>query len=139
MSTIGKSLLLTALLLPFLLVAWVPARAQQLAPAPVSAEVSLDKSHSTIGDPVALTITIRYPAGAQIGVDSLADQFVPFEVLNADPPADQKSANGSGEMKLRFKVAAYQHGTDRLPWSRHPIPRIGQRGHCPDTAHSVHG
>jgi oxygen tolerance protein BatD len=93
----------------------LPSFAQQPAPAPVSAEAQLDKTHATIGDPVSLSINIRYESGAQVSTDTIPDQFAPFEVLNADPPNDQRGANGSGELKLRFRVAAYHTGPIELP------------------------
>jgi hypothetical protein len=94
---------------------WIcqPAHAQQQAPVTVLA--GLDRTQATVGDPVGLTVTIRYPSTATLDAGDLGTQMAPFEVLSADPPADQRAADGTNERRFRFKIAAYQTGQLRLP------------------------
>ncbi|HTE84200.1 MAG TPA: hypothetical protein VK821_05665 [Dehalococcoidia bacterium] len=84
-------------------------------PAPLTAEVTLDKTRSTVGDPIGLIIVLRYDNGVQPNADGIIDQLAPFEAISADPPVDQRNAGGGGELRLHFRIAAYRTGQMALP------------------------
>ncbi len=99
------------------------ATRQQAAPA--SAEVTLDRTQATIGDPINLTIAVHYSAGVQVNVTNLTSQFAPFEAIASDPPNDQKTADG-GVLSLHFQVAVYQTGALPFPALQIPYTLDGQ-------------
>jgi hypothetical protein len=118
--------MLIALMLALLLIsgryAVQPASAALLA----SADVTLDRTHATIGDPINLTIAIHYGSGVQVDTAKLTDQFAPFEAIASDPPVDQKTASG-GTLTLHFQIAAYQTGSLAFPALQIPYTAGGQR------------
>ena len=106
-----------------LMVAVRSAEAQQ---EPVLVLAGFDRTHGTVGDPVTLTVTVRYPPGAQIDTDTLSNQFTPFEILSAEPPVDGHGPNGTNERRLRFTMAAYQTGSLQLQALTVPYTLNGQ-------------
>src|SRR5712692_4693195 len=93
------------LLLAVCLAGATATSAQQ--PGPLTAEITLDRSHATVGDPIGLTIVLRYDNGVLVSTDGITDQFAPFEALSGQPPADRRNTNGSGELRLQYGVTAY--------------------------------
>jgi hypothetical protein len=113
----SRALLGVVLLLVAICVAGITGREAAFAqqPSPLTVDVTLDRSHATVGDPIGLIIVLRYDNGVQVNTDGIEDQFGPFEALSGEPPADRRNANGSGEIKLQYKVAAYRTGPTELP------------------------
>jgi hypothetical protein len=97
-------------------------------PTPVTVLAGLDRTQATIGDPIGLTLSVRYPATATLDAGDLGTQLAPFEVLSADPPVDQRAADGTNERRYRFKIAAYQTGQLRLPPVTVSFDLAGQPG-----------
>ncbi len=89
----------------------VPVHAQEATP---QASVSVDRTRVTVGDPINLTVTIRYQQGVRILTTSLDDQLGPFEPLSSEPP-QERSVNGAQELRLQYRIAAYHTGTVALP------------------------
>lgn len=104
------------------------AAAQTPQAAPLTAEVTIDKTRSTIGDPIGLTIVLHYDSGVQPNTDGIVDQLAPFEAISADPAVEQRNANGSGQMKLQFRIATYQTGQIALPALTFTYTAAGQPG-----------
>jgi hypothetical protein len=124
--------LLNALVLAIVLADGGPTHALQAAraqqPQPMTADVTLDKTRSTVGDPVLLTMILHYDKGVQPLTDGLTDQLAPFEVLSADPPDNHQNADGSGQFILRFRIAAFRAGALALPAITFPYNAGGQSG-----------
>jgi hypothetical protein len=97
-------------------------------PAPLTANVTLDKTRATVGDPVALTFDLHYDNGVQVLTDGITDQLAPFELLSADPPNDRRNSDGSGELTLRFRIAAFRTGQLAFPAIAIPYKSGGQNG-----------
>lgn len=128
MRLMGKLLLLSLLLATGLCrVHEVSAAAPQQA-APVTVDVTLDKTRATVGDPIGVTISIHYDSGVNVNADGIVTQLAPFEAIASDPPNDQHAANGSGVLKLQFKVAAYQTGSLQFPALTVAYTAAGQTG-----------
>jgi hypothetical protein len=108
----------------------LPARALAAPPSsgqtPVSIQATFDRGHATVGDPIGLTIMIRYPRGAQIDTTGIETQFKPFEVLSVSHPARQAGPSGATELRLGYQVAAYQTGPLQLPALTIPYTLDGQ-------------
>jgi len=101
------------------------AVAQQ--PAPVGVFAGFDRTRGTVGDPINLTVTVRYGPDVTVDTDGLDSQFAPFEVLSASPAVDQRSSDGGNERRLRFVITAYQTGNIQLPALTVPYMVNGQR------------
>jgi hypothetical protein len=94
--------------------------------APVGVFAGFDRTRGTVGDPIDLTVTVRYTAAVAVDTDNLESQFGPFEVLTASPPSDQRNADGSGVRRLRFTITAYQTGPLQFPALSIPYTLNGQ-------------
>lgn len=104
----------------------IAARTVEAQQEPVAVLAGLNRTHGTVGDPVVLTVTVRYAPGVQVNTDGLESQFAPFEVLSAEPPVDQRAPDGTNERRLRFTIAAYQAGSFQLPALTVPYTFNGQ-------------
>lgn len=83
--------------------------------ASFSVETAFDRARATVGDPIGLTVTVRYPAGAQVDTTGVEQQFAPFEILSAAKPVEQRAADGRIQLQMRYEVTAYQTGRLQLP------------------------
>lgn len=101
------------------------ASAQQ--PPPVSVHTALDRGHATVGDPIGLTITIRYPAAVQVNTTGIESQFGDFEALSADRPAMHANSDGTTELQLSYRVAAYKTGPLQFPALKLAYTAAGQQ------------
>jgi hypothetical protein len=144
----GRSRLRCTIVLVLALSAALIADARGLSPvsaqqhAPLTADVTLDKTRSTIGDPVVLTLDLRYDKGVQVLTDGITDQLAPFELLSADPLVDHRNGDGSGDLTLRFRIAAFRTGQTAFPPIAIPYASGGQTasvqtGAIPFTVDSV--
>jgi hypothetical protein len=124
--SVRPTILLFLALLTFLFLRAGPAAAQQQAPVTVFA--LLDRTHGTVGDPINLTVAVRYAAGVTVDTDNLEEQFAPFETLTETPPNDLRNLDGSGERRLRFTITAYQTGPAQLPALSIPYTLNGTPG-----------
>jgi hypothetical protein len=109
-----SALLLTGLLLSSVAgAAVVGAAPRQDVPLP-EVNVTLDRTRVTVGDPIALTVTVKHATGVTIETTSIDDQLGPLEPLGSDPPED-RAVSGGMELRLRYTVAVYHTGTAELP------------------------
>lgn len=109
-----SALLLTGLLLSSVAgAAVVGAAPRQDVPLP-EVNVTLDRTRVTVGDPIALTVTVKHATGVTIETMSIDDQLGPLEPLGSDPPED-RAVSGGMELRLRYTVAIYHTGTAELP------------------------
>jgi hypothetical protein len=109
-----SALLLTGLLLSSVAgAAVVGAAPRQDVPLP-EVNVTLDRTRVTVGDPIALTVTVKHATGVTIETTSIDDQLGPLEPLGSDPPED-RAVSGGMELRLRYTVAIYHTGTAELP------------------------
>ncbi|MGI8552333.1 MAG: hypothetical protein ACR2PL_16335, partial [Dehalococcoidia bacterium] len=113
--------------LVFVMLSLLPARIAVAQQEPqVTVQAQLDRGHATTGDPVGLTITIRYLATLQIDTNSIESQFTPFDILSADRPVDSRTAAGFNERRLHYQVAVYHTGAAQFPVLTIPYILDGQ-------------
>ena len=72
--------------------------------ADATAEWTLDRAAITVGDPVALTLTVHHPAGTQALLPPLDATWGDFDVLNQSPVT--MDANPDGSLTTRQTIAA---------------------------------
>ncbi len=89
----------------------VPAWAQPAA----SIDVSVDRAQVTVGDRIAVTVTLRLPASAQPDLSPVEQQFGSLDVLAVDLPQEQALADGRKEIRARYEVAAFSPGATQVP------------------------
>lgn len=105
--------LIVALFVTVVLSPVVRASVDQDVPVP-EVTVTLDRTRVTVGDLIALTVTIKHATSTTIETTSIDDQLAPLEPLSSDPPEERTSGSGM-ELRLRYRVAIYRAGDAQLP------------------------
>ena len=109
-------------------IAAAPASAAQAQQQPaVIVQTAFDRSHATVGDPIGLTITIRYAAGVQVNTSGIESQFGDFEALSEDPPVTHTNSDGTSALRLSYHVAAYKTGALQFPALKLTYTASGQQ------------
>jgi hypothetical protein len=128
----------TAVLALVLALGWVGAAGARSAGAqqqpPVSVQVSLDHGHATVGDPIGLTITIRYPSGAQVDTSGIQGEFGDFAALGARHPISHPNGDGTTSLRLSYQVAAYTTGELQFPAITVPYTLAAKQATATSTA-----
>jgi hypothetical protein len=101
-----------------LLAAILPAAPLAAQPAAPNLEVSLDPREVTVGDPVAVVLTLRTPA-AGLAADPRfpvwGTSWGDAEILDKGEPQNEGTAGGATIWKQRIVIAAFRTGKVDLP------------------------
>lgn len=92
-------------------VAPLVAHAQQ----PPSLQVMVDRDRVTVGDRIAVTVTLRAPEGATPDVSAFEQQFGEMDVLVVGLPEEQALGDGMKDVRVRYEVAAFRTGDLEIP------------------------
>lgn len=77
--------------------------------------ITLQPARATVGDHLALTITIRHSPAAQLEAPGSLDDFAPLELIEVRPPDTRDVTAGLQETRFVYVLAAFQTGEVRPP------------------------
>jgi hypothetical protein len=77
--------------------------------------VSIEPARATVGDRLALTITVTHPAGVDLALPAGPEVFAPLEVLEVREPETDDAPDGERRTRFVFVLAAFEAGELRPP------------------------
>lgn len=89
----------------------LPAQAQ----GDVSVVFTAGKSELTVGDPVALTLEVKHPAGYQVIIPKLEQTWGDFEVRSQSQPETAPNDDGSETTRETIEVTLFAPGSFQTP------------------------
>jgi hypothetical protein len=91
------------------------AQAGQAEEPPIVVSVTADRQRVTVGDPIALTLTVEHDDGVAVTLPEDAAAFGDFEVLEVGPPETRSLGSGRSRVRVTYVVAAFTTGDLTLP------------------------
>jgi hypothetical protein len=83
--------------------------------APVVVSVTADRQRVTVGDPIALTLTVEHDDSVAVTLPEGASAFGDFEMLEVGTPETRSLGDGRSRVRVTYVVAAFATGDLTLP------------------------
>lgn len=109
------SLRLTGLAAVLLLAVVTRVQAQQATPDTLFVSVAVDQERITVGDPLALTVTVVSPSGVAVDWPDRRRSVGPFEVQSFEHDGPYAGPGGQYSDTLRYALAVYSVGVHTIP------------------------
>ena len=110
----GRALILLLVLLVAMLVAGIGQVAAQAQPE-IKARLTADRKELTVGDRASLTLEVTYPAGHQVILPRLPENWEAFEVRDESPSVTTANDDGTETIAKVFEVTLFAPGTFVTP------------------------
>lgn len=105
------------ILIPLLIIGIASFIAPRFAAAEelVSAEISIDPGDFTVGDPLPLLLSVRHPAGSEVILPRIEEQWGDFLVRSQSPGSTVSNADGSETTTQLIDARLFSPGTYTTP------------------------
>jgi hypothetical protein len=107
--------LVLLLILPVVMLAAGAGRAEAQAEPGIKARLTADRKELTVGDRASLTLEVTYPAGHQVILPRLPDNWEAFEVIDQSPSVTAANDDGTETITKEFEIALFAPGTFVTP------------------------